>query len=89
MSTPLEEMKLLCVYIIAVAESGMPAQLKWELIFRDDTAYKLQDELSLFELYDFEGHEDWVGYDQEVQEFASVVERLLDDLEKVDTIVWP
>ena len=78
-----EELKLLCAYVIAVAESDMPWQLKYELINVDEVVGKIVSSVSMGTLYGLEGG-DWIGYEHEVKEFAAVCGGLLADLEKVN-----
>lgn len=77
-----EELKNLCVYVMAVAEADLPDQLKYELIFEDKVAGKIEYHISLGALY---GHvdQDWESHGEEVREFAAACEKLYNDLEKI------
>jgi len=79
-----EELKLLCAYVLAVADSNMPAQLKFELIFNDKVAGEIEYNVSLGAIYGFVD-KDWESHEEEVREFAEVCGKLLEDLDKVDT----
>ena len=78
-----EELKLVCTYVIAVAESDMPWQLKYELVARDEVVGEIASNVSVGDLYGAEDH-DWAGYEEEIKEFAAVCGGLLADLEKVN-----
>jgi hypothetical protein len=80
---PIEEMKLICAYILAVASSQLPSQLKWELIFCYEVSEHISGRVSLHDIYGVED-KDWDSHEEEVQEYAVVIAKLLKDLEKVD-----
>ena len=81
--TLVDELKVLCTYILSVAKSTLPAQLKYDLIFNEDVADKIDGYVSLGTIYEI-ADGDWEGHEEEVQEYAAAIEKLLADLEKIE-----
>jgi len=79
---PVDEMKLICAYILAVASSRLPSQLKWELIFCYEVSEHINGRVSLHDIYGVKD-QDWESHEEEVQEYAVVIRKLLADLEKI------
>jgi hypothetical protein len=63
----------------------LPSQLKWELIFCYEVSEHISGRVSLHDIYGVED-KDWESHEEEVREYAVVIEKLLADLEKVE---WP
>ena len=79
-----EELTYLCTYVLAVADAPLPAQVRYDLIFHDEVAEKVDRIIPCLDVvYGTEEEADWEGYEEEVQEYAAVIARLLADLEKV------
>ena len=80
--SPVEELKVLCAYVLAVAYSSLPDQLRWELIFNYEVSEHILGRVSLHDIYGVED-KDWESHAEEVREFAAACSKLYDDLEKI------
>lgn len=81
----LEELKMLCTYILSVAKAPLPSQLKYELIFCEEVSSRIDKQFSLEDIYGMEDN-DWVSYEDEVAEYAAVIKKLLADLNLIDML---
>ena len=82
--TELEKLRELCQYVIDIDNANIPVQLKYELMLYP--RHKLTNAVSLHSIYGWDS--DWEDVETEVQEFANVVRKLKDDLNRIGDAAW-